>query len=83
MLQTNQGAIGGWPNGAKFKITNSYFRNLFYAGQWWGSKSIPMQTYLIDTLWVENFTITTKAGLTFLQQNEATKFAYFNHNNYY
>ena len=36
---TNEsGAIGGWPNGAKFKITNSYFRNMFYAGQWWGSR---------------------------------------------
>ncbi|MGA7721729.1 MAG: T9SS type A sorting domain-containing protein [Ignavibacteriaceae bacterium] len=76
---TNEsGAIGGWPNGAKFKITNSYFRNLFYAGQWWGSRVFQCK-HPIDTLWVENCTITT-GGLTFLQQNEATKFAYFNHN---
>jgi hypothetical protein len=76
---TNEtGAIGGWPYGAKFFITNSYFRNLFYAGQWWGSRVMQCK-HPIDTLWVENNTITT-GGLTFLQQNEITDFAYFNHN---
>jgi hypothetical protein len=73
-----QGAIGGWPYGAKFRITNSYFRNMFHEGQWWGSRIFQCK-HPIDTLWVENNTITT-AGLTFLQQNELTDFAYFNHN---
>jgi hypothetical protein len=76
---TNEsGAIGGWPYGAKFRITNSYFRNLFYSGQWWGSRVFQCK-HPIDTLWVENCTVTT-GGLTFLQQNELTDFAYFNHN---
>ena len=76
---TNEsGAIGGWPKGAKFFITNSYFRNLFFPGQWWGSRIFQCK-HPIDTLWVENCTITT-GGLTFLQQNELTDFAYFNHN---
>jgi hypothetical protein len=72
------GAIGGWPKGAKFKITNTYFRNLFNAGQWWCSRVFQCK-HPIDTLWVENVT-TTGGGLTFLQQNELTDFAYFNHN---
>ncbi len=76
---TNEtGAIGGWPNGASFFITNSYFRNLFYAGQWWGSRVFQCK-HPIDTLWVENCTITT-GGLTFLQQNELADFVYINHN---
>jgi hypothetical protein len=76
---TNEaGAIGGWPHGAKFRITNSYFRNLFFPGQWWGSRVFQCK-HPIDTLWVENCTVTT-GGLTFLQQNELTDFAYFNHN---
>ena len=76
---TNEaGAIGGWPNGAKFRITNTYFRNLFYPGQWWGSRVFQCK-HPIDTLWVENCTVTT-GGLTFLQQNQLTDFAYFNHN---
>jgi hypothetical protein len=73
-----QGAIGGWPNGAKFRITNSYFRNMFYAGQWWGSRVFQCK-HPIDTLWIENCTTTT-GGLTFLQQNDLTEFGYFNHN---
>ena len=68
----------GWNKGAKFKISNCYFRNLFYAGQWWGSR-VMMCKNPIDTLWVENTTI-TGGGLTFLNQNALTKFAYFNHN---
>ena len=76
---TNEtGAIGGWPYGAKFFITNCYFRNLFEPGQWWGSGVFQCK-HPIDTLWVENNTI-TGGGLTFLQQNELTDFAYFNHN---
>jgi hypothetical protein len=76
---TNEtGAIGGWPNGAKFKITNSYFRNMFYGGQWWGSRVFQCK-HPIDTLWVENCTVTT-GGLTFLQQNQLTDFMYINHN---
>ena len=43
------GAIGGWPKGAKFFITNSYFRNLFYAEQWWGSRIFQCK-HPIDTL---------------------------------
>ncbi len=76
---TNEsGAIGGWPYGAKFFITNSYFRNMFEPGQWWSSRVFQCK-HPIDTLWVENCTVTT-GGLTFLQQNELTDFAYFNHN---
>jgi hypothetical protein len=72
------GAIGGWPNGAKFRITNSYFRNLFNRGQWWGSRIFNCM-HPIDTLWVENNT-STSGGLTFLRLNQLTDFAYFNHN---
>jgi len=76
---TNEsGAIGGWPYGAKFFITNCYFRNLFEPNQWWSS-GIFQCKHPIDTLWVENNTI-TGGGLTFLQQNELTDFGYFNHN---
>jgi Secretion system C-terminal sorting domain len=76
---TNEsGAIGGWPYGAKFRITNSYFRNLFQNGQWWGSRVFQCK-HPIDTLWVDNSTFTT-GGLLFLQQNELTDFTYINHN---
>jgi hypothetical protein len=76
---TNEsGAIGGWPYGAKFFITNCYFRNMFNGTQWWGSRVFQCK-HPIDTLWVENNTI-VGGGLTFLQQNELTDFAYFNHN---
>jgi len=76
---TNEtGAIGGWPYGAKFRFTNSYFRNLFSSGQWWGSRVFQCK-HPIDTLWVENCTVTT-GGLTFLQQNQLTEFLYINHN---
>ncbi len=72
------GAIGGWPYGAKFFITNSYFRNLFEPSQWWSSRIFQCK-HPIDTLWVENNTI-AGGGLIFLQQNELTDFGYFNHN---
>lgn len=68
----------GWTSGAKFFITNSYFRNLFHPGQWWGSR-VFMCKNPVDTLWVENVT-TTGGGLTFLMQNSLTRFAYLNHN---
>jgi hypothetical protein len=76
---TNEsGAIGGWPYGAKFKITNSYFRNMFQNGQWWGCRVFQCK-HPTDTCWIENCTTTT-GGLTFLQQNELTDFTYINHN---
>jgi hypothetical protein len=76
---TNEtGAIGGWPNGASFFITNSYFRNFFFSGQWWGSRVFQCK-HPIDTCWIENCTVTT-GGLTFLQQNDLIDFLYFNHN---
>jgi hypothetical protein len=68
----------GWTSGAKFFITNSYFRNLFHPGQWWGSR-VYMCKNPVDTLWVENVT-TTGGGLIFLMQNSLTRFAYLNHN---
>jgi hypothetical protein len=68
----------GWGSGAKFFITNSYFRNMFHPGQWWGSR-VYMCKNPVDTLWVENVT-TTGGGLTFLMQNSLTRFAYLNHN---
>ena len=68
----------GWKSGAKFFITNSYFRNMFHPGQWWGSR-VFMCKNPVDTLWVENVT-TTSGGLTFLMQNSLTRFAYLNHN---
>ncbi len=76
---TNEsGAIGGWPYGAKFRITNSYFRNLFHDAQWWDSRVFQCK-HPIDTLWIENCT-TTGGGLTFLQQTQLTDFMYINHN---
>ncbi len=76
---TNEsGAIGGWPYGAKFFITNNYFRNLFNPGQWWGSRVFQCK-HPIDTVWIENNTI-TGGGLTFLQQNQLTDFMFVNHN---
>jgi hypothetical protein len=78
---TNEsGAIGGWPYGAKFRITNSYFRNLLHADQWWASRIFQCK-HPIDTCWVENVTV-SGGGLTFLQQNQLTDFAYFNHNTF-
>jgi len=71
-------AIGGWPYGAKFFFTNSYFRNLFHPDQWWGSRVFQC-CHPIDTLWIENCTVTT-GGLTFLQRNQLTDFEYINHN---
>jgi hypothetical protein len=70
--------LGGWPNGAKIRLTNSYFRNLFYPGQWWGGRVFQCKEPM-DTLWVENCTV-TNGGLTFLQYYTLATFAYFNHN---
>ncbi|MGD1007780.1 MAG: hypothetical protein ABR980_11180 [Ignavibacteriaceae bacterium] len=73
-------AIGGWPYGAKFRITNSYFRNMFNIGKWFGGRIIDCREP-IDTLWVENCTVTT-GSLTFCSQKALTVFAYFNHNTF-
>ncbi len=76
---TNEtGSIGGWPNGAKFRITNSYFRNLFINNSWWNSRIFQCK-HPIDTLWIENVTM-TGGGLPFLMQESLTAFAYLNHN---
>jgi hypothetical protein len=74
------GAIGGWPYGAKFRITNSYFRNMFNPERRWGAR-IFQCTHPIDTLWVENCTVTT-GGIAFFQKNQLTEFAYINHNTF-
>jgi Secretion system C-terminal sorting domain len=68
----------GYTNGATFKFTNCYFRNYFNANQWWGGRVLYCK-HAIDTLWVENCTV-TDGGMIFLQQNSLCKFAYFNHN---
>jgi len=72
------GAIGGWKHGASIRITNSYFRDIFYAAQWWDSRIFQCK-HPIDTMWIENNTI-TGGGLTFLQQNQLTDFQFINHN---
>jgi hypothetical protein len=71
-------SIDAWNSGVKIKITNSYFRNLFYSAQWWGGR-VWYCKQAIDTVWVENTTV-TGGGLIFLNQNSLTKFAYYNHN---
>ena len=68
----------GYTNGAKFRFTNCYFRNFFNPNQWWGGRVLYCKQP-IDTLWVENCTV-TDGGMIFLQQNSLCKFAYFNHN---
>ena len=76
---TNEsGAIGGWTHGASVFITNSYFRNIFYAAQWWDSRVFQLK-HPIDTMWIENNTF-TGGGLTFLQQNQLTDVQFINHN---
>jgi FlgD Ig-like domain len=77
---TNDSYAIGWPYGAKFRITNSYFRNLFHNDQWWGS-TVFMCKHPIDTCWVENCTV-TGGGLIFLQQRELADFTYINHNTF-
>jgi len=68
----------GYTTGAKFRFTNTYFRNIFCASQWWGGRAFYCKEW-IDTVWVENVTV-TGGGLTFLQQNSLCRFAYYNHN---
>ena len=68
----------GYTYGAKFKFRNTYFRNYFYPGQWWGGRVMYCKQP-IDTIWVENCT-TVGGGLTFLQQSSLCAFAYYNHN---
>jgi len=70
----------GWTKGAKFKFTNCYFRALFQGTQWWAGRVFYCKKP-IDTIWVENCTVTNGA-LIFLQQEAATRFALFNHNTF-
>lgn len=73
--------IDGWLAGAAtVQLTNSYFRDLFQPDQWWGSR-VFMCKKPIDVLWIENTTV-SGGGLTFLQQESVTKFAYINHNSF-
>ena len=67
-----------YTGGAKFRFTNSYFRNLFNPDQWWGGRVFYCK-HSIDTAWVENCTV-TDGGLIFLQQYSLCKYAYYNHN---
>jgi hypothetical protein len=68
----------GYTTGAKFRFTNSYFRNIFCSSQWWGGRVFYCKEW-IDTVWVENVVV-SGGGLSFLQQNSLCKFAYYNHN---
>ncbi|MGA9120391.1 MAG: T9SS type A sorting domain-containing protein [Bacteroidota bacterium] len=70
----------GWNHGSIWKFTNCYFRALFNAGQWWAARVMYCKKP-IDTIWVENCTV-SNGGLTFLQQEAVTRFAYFNHNTF-
>ena len=77
-IQLDTFSCDGYTNGAKFRFTNSYFRNLFNVNQWWGGRVFYCKRP-IDTVWVENCTV-TGGGLIFLQQSSMCKFAYYNHN---
>jgi hypothetical protein len=68
----------GYTAGAKFRFSNCYFRNFFNPNQWWGGR-VWYCKRAIDTVWVENCTV-TGGGLIFLNQSSLTKFAYYNHN---
>ncbi len=70
----------GWNHGSVWKFTNCYFRNFFNGGQWWAGRVMYCKKP-IDTIWVENCTV-TNGGLTFLQQEAVCRFAYFNHNTF-
>ncbi len=71
-------SCNGYTNGAKLRFTNCYFRDLQNGIQWWGGRVFDCMQY-IDTVWVENCTV-TDGGPIFLQQNSLCKFAYYNHN---
>ena len=77
-IQLDSFSMDGYTNGAKFRFTNCYFRNLFNVNQWWGGRVFYCK-HQIDTVWVENCTV-TGGGLIFLGQGSLTKFAYYNHN---
>jgi hypothetical protein len=77
-IQLDTFSCNGYTDGAIFKFTNSYFRNLFDPNEWWGGRVLECKQP-IDTLWVENCTI-QGAGMTFLQQSALCAFAYYNHN---
>ena len=71
-------SCNGYTNGAKFRFTNCYFRNLFNQDTWFGGGVFECNQW-IDTIWVENVTV-TDGGKIFSQQNSLCKFAYYNHN---
>jgi hypothetical protein len=77
-IQLDTFSCDGYTDGAKFRVTNCYFRNLFNTNQWWGGRVFYCKRP-IDTVWVENCTV-TGGGLIFLQQSSMCKFAYYNHN---
>jgi hypothetical protein len=77
-IQLDTFSCDAYTGGAKFKFTNCYFRNLFNTNQWWGGR-VWYCKQAIDTVWVENCTV-TDGGLIFLGQNSLVKFAYYNHN---
>jgi hypothetical protein len=70
----------GWTHGSVWKFTNCYFRNFFNGGQWWAGRVMYCKKP-IDTIWVENCTV-SNGGLTFLQQEAVCRFAFFNHNTF-
>jgi hypothetical protein len=72
-IQLDTFSCDAYTGGAKFRFTNSYFQ-----GQWWGGRVFYCKR-AIDTIWVENCTV-TGGGLIFLQQSSMCKFAYYNHN---
>jgi hypothetical protein len=70
----------GWNHGSVWKFTNCYFRALFNGGQWWAGRVFYCKKP-IDTVWVENCTV-SNGGLIFLQQEAVCRFAFFNHNTF-
>jgi hypothetical protein len=70
----------GWNHGSVWKFTNCYFRSLFNGSQWWAGRVMYCKKP-IDTIWVENCTV-TNGGLIFLQQEAVCRFAFFNHNTF-
>ena len=71
-------SCNGYTNGAKLRFTNCYFRDLQNGIQRWGGRVFDCMQY-IDTVWVENCTVTDSEPI-FLQQFALCKFAYYNHN---
>jgi len=70
----------GWDHGASFRITNSYYRDLFSGLQWWAGRAFTCM-HPIDTIWVENSTI-AEGGPLLHQLNALCRIGYFNHNTF-